>query len=117
MAGHYLSGELVLKESWDVTTGAIRIIPSENTQFAIELDAADGDSVLAVNSSSTLTEGTYNAKGMKTVCLYGTGQVFVSPVDDAEEFYELTVTALVPVSICASRVRLVGAGKLVMQSV
>lgn len=117
MSDHGLTGELILREVFDSATGGLKTTPSSATSFSIELDAADGDSVIAKAESSSMTQGTYSCIGMKTACLYGTGTVEVSPDDTGETFQALTVTALVPFTICARRIRLTGVGSLVMQSV
>ena len=42
---HDLTGELILRECFSLTDGALKTVPAAATSFAIELDAADGDSV------------------------------------------------------------------------
>jgi hypothetical protein len=118
MAQHTLTGELVLRESWSADDGAIQIIPAANTEFAIELSADDGDSVITIPKSVTVETGeTVSAAGMKTLCMYGAATVEVSPDDSGATFYSVSVTALTPISICAKRVRVSGAGKVVIQAV
>lgn len=98
----------------DTETIKVELLPLE---LAINLDAEDGDSVLSMPQSSILTEGEADCKRVKTICLYGSGTVSVSPSDSGEDFQVLSVTELVPKAICARRIKLVGSGKLVMQSV
>jgi len=112
-----LTGEHVLRRSWSENDEALKIIPAANTEFAIELSADDGDSVLMVANSSTIEDTEeHSCVGMTTVCLYGSGTVSVSPVDNGDDWHVLTVTPLTPIKICARRIKISG-GKLVMQSV
>ncbi len=94
----------------------VELLPLE---LAINLDAETGDSIMSMPQSSILSEGEADCKRIKTICLYGSGTVSVSPSDSGDEWYELFISPgdLVPKSICARRIKLVGSGKLVMQSV
>jgi hypothetical protein len=102
MREHYLNSTQVLAEAWSVADNALKIIPAANTQFAVSLDAADG---------------AVSCVGMKTVCLYGVGAITVSPSDEGEDFFALSATELVPLAICARRIKITGAGKAVVQAV
>lgn len=42
----------ILRRSYDAVVEALRFIPAQGTEFAIELDAADGDNVAVPNSAS-----------------------------------------------------------------
>lgn len=53
-----LDGGQIVKRAFDGSNDAIRIVPAEVTSMAIELDAADGDSVLAMGSSDGTSSGT-----------------------------------------------------------
>jgi hypothetical protein len=92
----------------------VELLPLE---LAINLDAEGGDSVLALPQSLILEQGEADCKRIKSICLYGQGVVSVSPIDSGDEWYELAVLQLSPQHICARRIKLVGSGKLVMQSV
>ena len=52
---HYLTGDLVLKESCSPEDAALKVIPAANTEFSIELNHADGDSVNAMRKTSVIT--------------------------------------------------------------
>lgn len=86
-------------------------------EMAIELDAADGDSVIAVNESLVLQEGIHSVAGMKTMCKYGSASLSVSPHDEGDEFYTITSVELIPKDICARRLKIEGTGTVVVQSV
>jgi hypothetical protein len=93
----------------------VHILP---TEIQMELNAEDGDSVICKHDSIVVDQtAIQSCVGMKTVCLYGAGTVSISPDDTGSVFYDLALTALVPVSICARRVKIVGTGKLVLQSI
>jgi hypothetical protein len=116
---HFLSGEMVLKEAWSVEDNAITIIPSGNTQFSVELSAADGDNVMTIPKGMILEQqdGAASCVGMKTVCLFGSGVVSVSPSDEGDDFVEVKLQNLAPATICARRIKIEGTGKLVLQAV
>jgi hypothetical protein len=119
MREHYLNSTQVLAEAWSVADNALKIIPAANTQFAVSLDAADGDNVRTIPNSISISEsdGAVSCVGMKTVCLYGVGAITVSPSDEGEDFFALSATELVPLAICARRIKITGAGKAVVQAV
>jgi hypothetical protein len=112
---HYLTGELVLKESWDVEAQALRTIPATNTEWAIELSHEDGDSVISHVPCITLVEGVHDVSGMSTLCLFGEAALSISPDESGEEFHTITPTALVPTAVCARRIKIVGSGKVVVR--
>ena len=116
MAEHCLSTDLIWKTVYDAPTQSLKITSSGKDEFAIELRAEDGDSVISKNESTTLTEGTHSCVGMKTACLYGEGVVEVSPNDDGDSWHQLELPAISPKSICARRIKLTGPGQLVIQS-
>jgi hypothetical protein len=64
----------------------------------------------------TEADGIVSCAGYEYVCLYGSGTVSVSPDDDGETMYELTLTALEPKLICARTIKIVGTGKILIQS-
>lgn len=114
---HYYSGDMVLKRAWDVEADALKIIPSEHTQFEIALDAKDGDSVQAVAATCTITQtdGAVPCGEMRRCMLYGTGTVEVSPMDEGDVFYPLSMSGIT--QICAKRVKVTGVdAHLVLQS-
>jgi len=119
MREHYLNGTQILAEAFSVEDGALKMIPSANTQFAVSLDAADGDNVITKPDNGIVNEqlGAVSCVGMKTICLFGSGTILVSPSDEGEDFVALSISELVPTSICARRVKLTGTGKAVMQAV
>jgi hypothetical protein len=119
MADHKLTGELVLRESFSQADNAIKTIPASNTSFSIELDAADGDNIETRPRGITVVQadGEVACVGMKTICLYGTGTVEVSPTDSGATFVTLTISDLTPITVCARRVKITGTGTLVLQAV
>lgn len=111
-----LDAAQVVKRCFDSTNDAQRVILGAGTEFAVALDAADGDSVTAIPSSifpsgslTTLTTGTIVAEtaciGIKSVVLYSktltaittppTLTVETSPLD-AGDFWFATATTIVP---------------------
>lgn len=88
-----------------------------NTEMEINVSAEDGDSVYSVPLSLSLSEGIHPVPGMKTICKYGECVISVSPSDDGEDFHVLTVVELEPKAICARRLKIDGAGLVVVQSV
>lgn len=112
-----INGEHVLRRSWSEKDDAIKIIPSANTEFSIELSAEDGDSVITIPNTLIITDTeAHSCIGMSTACLFGEGTVSISPMDSGDEWHNLTVASLVPVKICARRIKISG-GKLVLQAV
>lgn len=102
--------------AFDEDTGANRVT-MVNTELAIEISAADGDSAIAVPMSETLAAGVHSIIGMKSLCRYGEVVISVSPLDTGDLFYTITTTELEPKSICARRIKIEGAGLVVVQSV
>lgn len=98
----------------DTESIKVELLPLE---LAINLDSESGDSVLSKPDSSILSEGEADCKRIKTVCLYGSGTVSISPSDSGDEWYSLNLGSGIPTQICARRIKLVGSGKIVMQSV
>lgn len=133
MPNHGLTSELVLRESFDATAGALKTVPSSATSFAIELDAADGDNVTAKPDSALVaTTDVSVCVGMKTVNLFvsgvGAAKLQVSGEDSGGTFIDVpssTTSAGAmsgPLSICARRIQIVFTSgtptvSLVMQSV
>lgn len=111
-----LDANQMLRRVYDELIDANRVTVV-NTELAIELSAADGDSVTAIPVSSSLSAGTYDVAGMKTLCLYGIATLTISPTDTGENFVALSVAELTPTTICARRLRIVGDGLVVVQSV
>src|SRR6266850_6764322 len=66
----------------------VELLPLE---LAISLDAETGDSVKSVPESSILNEGEADCKRIKTICLYGEGTVSISPSDNSDEWYQISV--------------------------
>jgi hypothetical protein len=103
---HYLTGELVLKESWSPEHKALKMIPAESTQFQIELDQADGDSVTSYRRSVIVEPNTItDAKGLSSICLYAAGTLEISPSDEGNDFITIPASVGTVVAICARRVR------------
>lgn len=111
---HYLSGDGVLKEAWNPQAHALEVA-LKNTEVAIALSASEGDSVIAVVPSATLSEGTHSCAGIKTVCRYGDATISVSPDVSGEEWHVLSCEDLTPKEICAMRIKITGAGKVVVR--
>jgi hypothetical protein len=117
---HYFNGDQVLRRAWDAGTDALKVIPSENTQFSIELNAEDGDSVLALADCVTLSlhNSAVDCRRMRRCALYGNAQVLVSPLDDGDVFIALPINGVT--EICAKRVKIIIAegaeAHLVLQS-
>jgi hypothetical protein len=115
MRDHFRTGDQVLQAAWDEEKQAITMVPGVHTEFAIELSAADGDSVTAVGPSLTMTESVQDCSAMSKVCLFGEGVVSISPDASGEEFHIVTIANLEIKEICAMRIKLVGTGKLVLR--
>lgn len=60
--GTKLSADQVLKQSYDEATGSLKTIPAAATSFSIELDAADGDSVISHSRQLQVKESNTNAE-------------------------------------------------------
>jgi len=109
-----INGEHVLRRSWSESDGAIKIIPASNTSFSVDLRAEDGDSVTTHPNTITINDTEiHNCKGMATGCLFGEGRILISPDDDGDDWYELSVERLVPFKLCARRIKILS-GKLVL---
>jgi len=117
---HYYSGDMVLKRAWDVESDALKVIQSEHTEFAIELNAEDGDSVMAVADCVTLSlnDSAIDCRRMRRCMLYGAATVMVSPLEQGDLFVQLTMNGVT--DICAKRVKILMAegveAHLVLQS-
>lgn len=139
MSTHNLTSELVLREAYDPTAGALKTIPSSATSFAIELDSADGDNVTAKPDVSLISDVTASScVGMKSAAIYTEAgaaagvKLQVSPVDSGNIWMDVpsstiatSLTLVVSsgvLSICARRIQVVVTSgtpvyHLVMQSV
>jgi len=89
-----------------------------STDMSIELDAADGDSVIShrLHIKTSIKGQELDAKGLSELTLYvssGLLDVYVSPADSGNEWYALAqgISTLSSYSINASRVRMDGAGE------
>lgn len=99
----------------DEEKGALITVPHEDQQFSIELNAEDGDSVLAVLPSLEMQGSQEKAcVGIKCVVLYvvkGSAQVHVSPTSEGMVFLPLMSMDAPgmsePKHICAKRIKLV----------
>jgi len=98
MANHTLTGEHVLREAWDPTQGAVKV--TVDSEFAVALDAADGDSITTVPNNLTVTGvQEMDATSYKSLVLYtapgaGEAKVEVSPTASGDVWVDLvTVTA------------------------
>lgn len=111
---HYLSGELVLKEAWDIEAKALRTIPANSTEWSIELNHLDGDSVLVHKPALTLQEGEHDISGMTTMCLFGTATLSISPDLTGDDWHSIAPSPLSPFPVCARRIKIVGTGKVVV---
>lgn len=104
---HYLTGDLVLKESWSPEDHAIKIIPAANTEFAVELNHEDGDSVYSVRKTKVLSAGeSADAYDYSECAMYGSGVVKVSPNSDGTGFVLLTDQPIEPKKFCAIKIKL-----------
>lgn len=101
-----LDANQIVKYTFDEDAQAQRvtIMPTEIT--------FQGESQVIVQA-----DGIVSCTGFEYVCLYGTGTVSVSPDDDGDTMYALSLTALVPQLICARTIQIVGTGTIVIQSV
>lgn len=111
---HYLTSDHVIMEAWDPEHEALKFIPSAGTEFGVELRAEDGDSVTA-HKRSIIVEGVdpVSCVGLDKACLYGVGDMQVSPSDTGNDFVTITSTAMVVMDICARRIKITGTGKIV----
>lgn len=89
-----------------------------STDMSIELDAADGDSVIShrLHRSTAVKGQELDAKGLSDLMVYVTSgalDVYVSPVDSGDEWFTLKLGISVNTSytINAARVRMDGAGE------
>jgi|SRR6478736_371106 len=112
MAGSKLDSGMIARMVYDEDAQANRVVLA-TTETEISLSSED-DSIATAGISQSLTAGDHSVVGMKTACLYGTATVSVSPTDAGEDFVALTMTALTPITICARRMRIVGAGGTVV---
>jgi len=95
---HSLTGELVLRKAWDDTNGALKT--SLNSEFAVELSHADGDSSYAVSKQTVITgASTTSATEIKSLVIYtepgtGSAKVEVSPLATGNVWVDLvSITA------------------------
>lgn len=76
-----LSADQVLKHSFDEATGSLKTIPAAATSFSIELDAADGDSVIShsrqlqvkgsvTNAAATVAVAPFSVEGIKRINMH-----------------------------------------------
>lgn len=110
----HMSDNAALKqiEAYDENSKSFNVKLLSN-QFAVELNRNE-DSITAYSPSMSIEAGVVFCADMKMLCLYGEGSVFVSPSDEGEDWFQLTLTQLSPSPICARRVKLEGSGKLVL---
>lgn len=124
MAGtHNLTGELILRQVFDPSTGSLLTAPASATAMAIEIDAADGDNILTKpnNTLQSVVDTAVSCVGMKSAQLYiepgaaATAKIQISPTDSGDVWMDLVgasiandPTNLVATSlqtICARRIR------------
>ena len=124
MPNHDLTGELAIREAFDVTTGALKTVPSGSTSFQIELSHTDGDTIETHPSSFVAIDAAaVNCFGIKSINLYmmpgaaASAKVQVSPADSGDIWIDVptstvandptNVTMSGVLSICARRLRVV----------
>ena len=96
----------IVRSTYDEESNAQRV-----TIMATEMSLEGSSEVISQ------ADGVVNCTGYEYVCLYGTGVVSISPDDDGATWHVLTLTALEPKLICARTIKIVGTGKIVIQSV
>lgn len=98
-----------LKRAVEADHDAIRIVQVHDQDISIELDASDGDSVLALPKNSILT-GEADAKELRAVSVYykGAGNVKLqcSPTDSGDVWATVSTLAA-GVDLACSRVEVV----------
>jgi hypothetical protein len=106
MSRSLLDATQIAQTTFDADSGAVRvqIMP---TEISFE----------GTSHVYTQADGIVSCAGYEYVCLYGTGTVSISPDDNGVTMYVLSLTALVPQLICARTIQIVGAGKIIIQSV
>ena len=106
-----------LKNCVDAEHDALRVFLALAAEMQMELDAEDGDSVLALPASETLTSGEMSAKRLKRGQLFSQGAVSVeaSPVDEGDVWVALTsqdtpsLQKSAVFDLCCRRIRLIKA--------
>lgn len=121
----------IARRTFDGDNDATRVVFAYDHETAIEVRAEDGDSVLSVPVSLTISDNAaHDATRIKNVCLYsdGAATLQISPSDSGNVWMTiLSLTAAVPgtmeksaiLPICARRIRIyanVGTVYLVCQS-
>lgn len=104
-----------LKNCVDANEDALRIILTSAMELQMELDAEDGDSVLAFPKSDILTEGEMDAKRLKRGMLFSSGvvSVEVSPLDSGDVWLSIStmntpsLAKSAVLDLCCRRIRLV----------
>ena len=109
----------IFKHSFDEHTGALRTTPSDNTHFAVTLNAAEDSITTEIKELRVdqTTQTPVSCVGIKSVALYlksGTASLEVSPDDDGDFFIPVATTQGQPVQICARRLKLIASGEAVI---
>ena len=98
-----IGSEHVITRSYDQENESLKV---SLVGAEIELSAKDGDSVLVIPETKVITDSAiYDAKEISKVCLYGPANVFVSPQEEGEHWYNISAESLVVKEICAVRIK------------
>jgi hypothetical protein len=111
----HLADEAARKQlqSFSTNDNAQRVVLVGN-QFAVELNHKE-DSITTLPMSKCVTpNSTVDCSGFSRACLFGEAVVKISPEAEGENFFELSVSQLVPFNICAIRIKIEGNGSLVL---
>jgi len=118
--GKYLSGELILRKSFDAVTNSLNVqIP----EIAVELSAADGDSVITerLTVQVAVTAGqVINVSKYSQICYLHASNpnsgVKALLLDNVTEITLPNLVTGVPASICCLNIKIALAGELVLKS-
>lgn len=108
---HYFTGEQVLRRSWDENKEALKVIPSQDTEFSIELNHQDGDSVSSMAKTMTISisNSPVDCSDMRRCMVYKQAEVIVevmvSPIEDGDVFFPLVVDKVT--ELCAKRIKMI----------
>lgn len=103
------SGEQIMQFAFNEESQSLNT--TVNGEMSIELSHEDGDSVTSHCPTLELSGNQEKACNyIKNVVLYlvkGSAKVQVSPLEEGELFFDLSLDHMSPKSICAKRIRLV----------
>jgi len=103
---HYLSSDQVIKASFNPEAEALDVVLSAG-EMNFSLNHKE-DSINVFRSMISLkNEAILECSDMSQVCLFGDAKVMVSPVMDADVWFELPIRALRPRPLLAVRIKMI----------